>query len=80
MNKKSFYLKIILLLLVLIVSVYEVIVLSLNLYDDLINHVDFTINMVGVILFSVIIGFDLFFIFFLWYKRKMRKRYYTLKK
>lgn len=64
----------------LIVSVYEVIVLSLNLYDDLINHVDFTINMVGVILFSVIIGFDLFFIFFLWYKRKMRKRYYTLKK
>lgn len=80
MNKKSFYLKIILLLLVLIVSVYEVIVLSLNLYDDLINHVDFTINMVGVILFSVIIGFDLFFIFFLWYKRKIRKRYYTLKK
>ncbi len=80
MNKKKLYIQLILLVLVLGVSVYEIVVLSINLKINLDNNISIISYLVGVILFSIIGLLSIGVILGIIIKRKLKEKYYRLKK
>lgn len=80
MSKKKLYIQMILLFLVLVVSVYEIVVLSINLKINLDNNISIISYLVGVILFSIIGLLSIGVILGIIIKRKLKEKYYRLKK
>ncbi len=80
MSKKKLYIQMILLFLVLVVSIYEIVVLSINLKINLDNNISIISYLVGIILFSIIGLLTIGVILGIIIKRKLKEKYYRLKK